>query len=124
MDKFINFNPVITYTEAGSYEVLLFVTDSICQLTDTAQITVIVVDSVIAEVIDPINICNNEPFEMSVNTYGTADTFIWSQNPDFSNPLNAPTDSSITVSSSGIYYIQVGNGLCSTIDTVLSLIHI
>ena len=112
------FNPVITYTEAGSYEVFLYVTDSICQLTDTAQITVIVVDSVIAEVTDPINICNNEPFEMSVNTYGTASNFIWSQSPDFSNPLNAPTDSSITVSSSGVYYIQVGNGFCSTIDTV------
>ena len=112
------FNPVITYTEAGSYEVFLYVTDSICQLTDTAQITVVVVDSVIAEVTDPINICNNEPFEMSVNTYGTANNFIWSQSPDFSNPLNPPTDSSITVSSSGVYYIQVGNGLCSAIDTV------
>ena len=31
------FNPVITYTDAGIYEVNLYVTDSICQLTDTAH---------------------------------------------------------------------------------------
>ena len=112
------YNPVQTYTEAGSYEVNLFVTDSVCQLTDSAQITVVVVDSVIAEVIDPINICNSEPFDMSVNTYGTATNFIWSLNSDFSNPLNAPEDSVITVIAEGVYYIQVGNGFCSTIDTV------
>ncbi len=112
------YNPVITYTEAGTYEINLFVTDSICQLTDTAQIMVIVIDSVIAEVIDPISICNNDPFDMSVNTYGTATTFIWSLNPDFSSPLNTPGDSSITVTTPGAYYIQVSNGFCTTQDTV------
>ena len=112
------YNPVITYTEAGTYEINLFVTDSICQLTDTAQIIVVVIDSVIAEVIDPISICNNDPFDMSVNTYGTGNTFIWSINPDFSNPLNNPSDSVITVFNEGVYYIQVSNGFCTTQDTV------
>ncbi|MEJ6505764.1 MAG: PKD domain-containing protein [Crocinitomicaceae bacterium] len=112
------YNPVQTYTEAGSYQVNLFVTDSVCQIVDSAQITILVLDSVIAEVIDPINICNSEPFEMSVNTYGTATNFIWSLNSDFSNPLNIPEDSVITVTAAGVYYIQVGNGFCSTMDTV------
>ncbi len=112
------YNPVITYTEAGTYEINLFVTDSICQLTDTAQIIVVVIDSVISEVIDPISICNNDPFDMSVNTYGTGNTFIWSINPDFSNPLNNPADSVITVINDGVYYIQVSNGFCTTQDTV------
>ena len=112
------FNPVITYTDAGIYEVNLYVTDSICQLTDTAQIIVTVVDSVLAEVIDPINVCNNDPIDISVNSYGTANTFIWSENSNFSNPLNAPTDSVITVTTSGIYYIQVDNGFCTAQDTV------
>ena len=112
------FNPVITYTDAGIYEVNLYVTDSICQLTDTAQIIVTVVDSVLAEVIDPISVCNNDPIDISVNSYGTANTFIWSENSNFSNPLNAPTDSVITVTTSGIYYIQVDNGFCTAQDTV------
>ena len=109
---------MITYTEAGTYEINLYVTDSICQLTDTAQIMVVVIDSVIAEVIDPISICNNDPFDMSVNTYGTGNTFIWSTSPDFSNPLNNPSDSVITVINEGVYYIQVSNGFCTTQDTV------
>ena len=78
----------------------MYVTDSICQLTDTAQIIVTVVDSVLAEVIDPISVCNNDPIDISVNSYGTANTFIWSENSNFSNPLNAPTDSVITVTTS------------------------
>jgi gliding motility-associated-like protein len=115
------FNPIVTYTNAGSYQVFLYVTDSICQLTDTAQITVFVVDSVTIDVASPINLCNNDPFDLTVNTYGTANNFIWSENPDFSNPLNAPTDSVVTITTSGTYYIQVSNAFCSTDDSVVVL---
>ena len=115
------FNPVVTYTDPGSYVVFLYVTDSICQLTDTAQITVFVVDSVIAEVVSPVNLCNNNPYDLSVNTYGTAFNFIWSIYPDFSIPLNAPGDSVVTITSSGTYYIQVSNAFCTTDDSVVVL---
>ena len=112
------FNPVITYTQAGSYEVFLYVTDSICQLTDTAQITVVVVDSVLLDVPNQISVCDNVPFDLVANTFGTANQFVWSADPDFSNPLNNPQDSSVTVSSDGTYYISAGNGLCSSQDTI------
>jgi gliding motility-associated-like protein len=115
------FNPVVTYTDAGTYQVFLYVTDSICQLTDTAQIFVIVVDSVIIDVASPVNLCNNDPYDLSVNTYGTAYNFIWSMNPDFSSPLNIPGDSVITITTSGTYYIQVSNAFCSTDDSVVVL---
>jgi len=115
------FNPVVTYTDAGSYNVFLYVTDSICQLTDTAQILVVVVDSVIAEVTSPINLCSNNPYDLSVNTYGTALNFIWSMNSDFSNPLNAPGDSVVTITNSGTYYVQVSNAFCSADDSVVVL---
>ena len=112
------FNPVITYTEAGIYEVNLFVTDSVCQLTDTAQITVVVVDSVILDVPNQMSVCDNVPFDLVANSLGTANQFIWSANADFSNPLNIPSDSAVTVSAGGTYYIMADNGLCSTEDTV------
>lgn len=112
------FNPVITYTQAGSYEVFLYVTDSICQLTDTAQITVVVVDSVLLDVPNQISVCDNVPFDLVANTFGTANQFVWSADPDFSNPLNNPQDSSVTVSLDGTYYISAGNGLCSSQDTI------
>lgn len=112
------FNPVITYTEAGTYEVNLFVTDSICQLTDTAQITVVVVDSVLLDVPNQMSVCDNVPFDLVANSLGTANQFIWSANADFSNPLNSPSDSTVTVSADGTYYILADNGLCSAEDTV------
>tara|TARA_B100000524_G_scaffold86175_1_gene39921 strand:- start:3705 stop:7760 length:4056 start_codon:yes stop_codon:yes gene_type:complete len=112
------FNPVITYTEAGIYEVNLFVTDSVCQLTDTAQITVIVVDSVLLDVPNQMSVCDNVPFDLVANSLGTANQFIWSANADFTNPLNSPSDSTVTVSADGTYYIMADNGFCSAEDTV------
>ena len=112
------FNPVITYTEPGIYEVNLFVTDSICQLTDTAQITVVVVDSVLLDVPNQMSVCDNVPFDLVANSLGTANQFIWSANADFSNPLNSPSDSTVTVTADGTYYIMADNGLCSAEDTV------
>jgi len=111
-------NPVKTYTEAGNYQVNLFVTDSVCQLTDTAQITVVVVDSVLLDVPNQMSVCDNIPFDLIANTFGTANEFIWSASPNFTNPLNVPQDSILTVSSAGTYYISVSNGLCATQDSV------
>ena len=118
------FNPVITYTEAGTYQVNLFVTDSICQLTDTAEITVVVIDSVLLDVNNQMSVCDNVPFDLLANTFGTASQFIWSENQDFSNPLNALSDSSVTVSSDGTYFINASNGFCSADDTVEVLFNV
>ena len=111
-------NPVITYTEPGLYQVNLFVTDSVCQLTDTAEITVLVIDSVILDVQNQISVCDNVPFDLMANTFGTAGQFIWSQSADFSNPLNSPSDSVVTVTEDGTYHIMADNGFCSAEDSV------
>jgi gliding motility-associated-like protein len=115
------FNPVITYTEAGTYTVNLYVTDSICLLTDTATITINVFDSIRLDLPSPFLGCNNQPLELSATTYGTATNFIWSTNSNLSNPLNIPSDSTIVIqpNQGGTYYVQAGNGFCSKRDTVI-----
>jgi gliding motility-associated-like protein len=114
------FNPVITYVEAGTYTVNLYVTDSICLLTDTARIVINVYDSIILNVPSPMIGCNNQPMTISANSNGTATNFIWSMNSDMTNPLNNPNDSTITIQPSqpGTYYVEASNGFCTKRDTV------
>jgi gliding motility-associated-like protein len=112
------FNPSVTYTQAGSYNVNLYVTDSVCLLTDTANIQVLVLDSIQLNVLDTISLCSSNPFELIAFHNGTGTQFIWSQNTNLSNPLNNPNDSTVIVSNPGWYYIEVGNPYCSKLDSV------
>jgi gliding motility-associated-like protein len=113
------FEPTIVYTEAGDYTVYLYVTDSICLLTDTAEISITVIDSVIINVASPVDICGSASYTLTADAQGTGDYFIWSTSPTMTPALNAPADSSIVVNTSGTYYIEVGNAYCSKVDTVV-----
>jgi gliding motility-associated-like protein len=112
------FNPTITFTQAGTYDVNLYVTDSVCLLTDTANIQVLVLDSIQLNVLDTISLCSANPFELIAFHNGTGSQFIWSQSAGLTNPLNNPNDSTIFVSTPGWFFIQVSNPYCSAIDSV------
>jgi len=114
----IVFNPIVTYTQPGMYMVNLYVTDSVCLLTDTAQIQVTVLDSIQLNLLDTISLCSSNPFELIAFHNGTGTQFIWSQNANLSNPLNTPNDSTIVVSIPGWYYVEVANAYCSKMDSV------
>jgi len=116
------FNPTITFTTPGAYEINLFVRDSLCDLVDTARITIIAVDSVRLELPDTIKICNSGPFNITAQTFGTATTIVWSLSADMSNPINSNNNPTITVSAPPkYYYVEAGNGLCSKKDSVYVL---
>jgi gliding motility-associated-like protein len=114
----IIFNPSVTFTQAGSYNVNLYVTDSVCLLTDTANIQVLVLDSIQLNVLDTISLCSSNPFSLVAFHNGTGTQFIWSQSPNLTNPLNNPNDSVIVVSTPGWYFIEVSNPYCSKLDSV------
>ncbi len=65
-------------------------------------------------------ICENETILLTANSFGTAEIFQWSSTPDFTDILNAPGDSSITVKPSELtyYFIRVTNGPCVLTDSV------
>ncbi len=113
------FEPSITYTAPGNYTVNLYVTDSVCLLTDTAEINITVYPAIILNADSTINLCSTNPITLTADSDGTADYFIWSTSSTFSPALNAPTDSTISISTAGTYYIQAGNPQCSKIDTVV-----
>lgn len=115
------FNPVITYVNPGQYEVFLYVTDSICQITDTAQITINVYDSLMVEVPDTIQLCVPTQITIVGNGFGAADQFLWSSTNQFTDQLNDNlNDSTLTITPSGstYYFFQVSNADCSIYDSV------
>ncbi len=116
------FNPVQTYDTPGVYQVFLYVTDSICLLTDTAEITITVTDSLEISTTPDQELCVPTSVDLTAFTNGTATTFIWSSNINFTDTLNSNTsDSTYTVTPSGpmTYYIQASNPGCSIIDSVV-----
>ncbi len=118
----IIFNPVVTYNTPGIYDIYLYVTDSVCLLTDTAQITITVTDSLQISAGSDIELCAPVPVQMTADSQGTADYFVWSTSPDFSDTLNTDlTDSvlNITPSGSTVFYVMAGNAGCYQVDSVV-----
>lgn len=116
------FEPVVTYNTPGTYDVYLYVTDSICLLTDTAQITITVTDSLELSVTPDFELCVPLPIAVTAFTNGTGQNFIWSDDINFSNVLNSnQTDSVLTITPDGpvTYYVMVSNPGCSKIDSVV-----
>jgi len=117
----IIYNPTITYDQPGIYVVTLTVTDSVCLLTDTAEITITVTPALQLQVSNDTILCSPIPLTFTANSSGTASTFIWSSGNQFSDTLNVSTsDSTLTVTpgQSTTYYVQISNLGCSRIDSV------
>ena len=115
------FNPTITYTDPGTYLIYLYVTDSICLLTDTAEIAIQVLDSVQLSVPAVSELCSPVPMTFTANSFGTATSFVWSSTPNFSDTLNTSTSDSVfsvTPPGTTTYYVMASNAACSAIDSV------
>lgn len=115
-------NPTITYINPGVYDVYLYVTDSICQITDTALVIITVFDSLLVDLPNTIQLCTPVEISLTGNSFGTADQFLWSSNNQFTDQLNTNlNDSTLTITPQGstVYYFQVSNADCSIYDSVI-----
>lgn len=115
------FNPVRSYNTPGTYTVILTVKDAICEIIDTAKITINVVDSLLVDVPPTISMCNPAPIHLTANSYGYGTSWQWSTTNQFLDTLNAtPADSTadVTPTANGYYYVKVSNAYCSIIDSV------
>lgn len=115
------FNPIYVYDTPGTYTAKLYAKDTICLLIDSAEITIIVHDSLVLDVPNDSVVCAVPNINLVANSYGTATTFLWSSNVNFTDTLNTfPNDSIINVSPSqnSIYYVKITNPWCTKIDSV------
>jgi len=64
--------------------------------------------------------CKNIPINIGATSFGSAETFTWSTDPNFSNILNPSGDSIITVTPTSVmfYYVMADNNGCSLVDSV------
>lgn len=115
------FEPTVNYTVPGTYNVFLYVTDSVCLITDTASIEITVTPPLQLENLVDISLCSPATITLTANSYGTAEEFIWSTNINFTDTLNTTVqDSVVDVFSSNneTYYIQLSNPGCTLIDSI------
>jgi gliding motility-associated-like protein len=115
------FEPIITYTIPGTYNVMLTVTDSICLITDTAFITIEVYPEIDLENILDVSLCVPDTINLTADANGTATSFIWSSNSSFTDTLNTSlSDSTVQINFpvDGYYYVMAINNGCRVIDSV------
>ncbi|HLV41263.1 MAG TPA: gliding motility-associated C-terminal domain-containing protein [Brumimicrobium sp.] len=116
------FEPTITYTTPGVYNVMLTVLDSICLISDTAFLTIEVYPELILENIPDVNLCEPETITLTADANGTATSFVWSTNTNFTDTLNLSLSDSTAIINEpveGYYYVKALNNGCSVIDSVL-----
>lgn len=116
------FEPVVTFDTAGIYNVYLYVTDSVCLLTDTAEITITVTDSLELSTIPDQQFCDPTSIDFIAYTNNTATTYIWSSNDQFTDTLNTNLSDSVWTympPTPGTFYVQVSNAGCSLVDSVV-----
>jgi gliding motility-associated-like protein len=114
----VNFDPEIQYTEPGVYTVSLYIFDSLCPASDTTFTTITVLPNITVSGLDSITLCLGDEINVTANSDGTATAFNWSSNAEFSDILNPSGGSTITVISTGTYYVELSNSECSLIDSV------
>ncbi len=120
-------SPVVEFTTPGTYEVFLSITDTICNLQDTAKKIINVYPALQLDIINNDTvICNNgnSPFDIIANSNGSATLFEWSTDPSFTTLINnGNMDSVINVNPtvSTTYYVHASNGwpLCDITDSVV-----
>lgn len=117
----VTFQPTVVYDTPGTYEVTLFVTDSICMITDTAITVITVLPDIDLQPLQDVVLCQSDFVTFTALTNGTANEFIWSLNTDFSDPLNDDfSDSTVffLIEEEGYVYVKVRNEGCKQIDSL------
>ncbi len=101
-----------TYTNLGTYNVLLVVTDTAtCNKTDSIKSVLSVINPTVFDLGDDIYKCSNSPSILKANV--SAVSYSWSTGQTFPN---------ISVNTPGTYTLTIFNGGCYTSDEVTVLV--
>ena len=117
------FSPTIKYTQSGLYNVLLTVSDSICQLTDSAFVKVTIFDSIQLKVQcdTQLPLCTPKEITLTAKNNNSGKYFLCSSTGSFKDTLlYSKTDSTYRFipERNGYYFIKVGNSACAKIDSI------
>lgn len=114
-------NPVRDFPNPGTYEVWLYVTDSICNLVDSSMQTITVFAVPVITMMNDTTICSGNSLTLDASASG-ATSYIWSTNNAFTDTLNSPlTNNTATINPTQdgwYYFMAISGSSCSMIDSV------
>lgn len=113
-------NPRITFDTAGTYTVNLKAFNFFCGTDSTFSKTIEVFQSVKIDNINDTIVCNGGDVIITPNDKGTANKFLWSNSPNFTDTITTTKILFIpNIQSTKAYYLKASNNNC---DTVLSFV--
>ncbi len=118
----VNLTRTVNYSAPGNYTLSLIVENNLCKAKDTTLIPLNVVQNNLNySPLADTTYCGLDILDYSINSFGTASSFLWSNSSSFSDTINAfPFDSSFIVSSNQNhnYYFKIEDQYCERFDEV------
>ena len=108
----------LVFDASESFEITVAATTQYgCDLSESIDITV---NPIFLEADSDTLACQGDPISLSANSNGLAQSFLWSNQANFSSIINSSGDSTISVTPTSItyYYVKAINGGCSLIDSI------
>ena len=110
------------YTTPGTYPIKLTIKNSVCNMYEYAETSVTILENKIQLApIPDFNKCQPDSALFKGSALGTANKYVWSTNPAFSDTINKNTSDSTLhyyASQSGKLYFQAYDRFCDRIDTI------
>lgn len=101
-------SPSHTYTNTGTYNVMLIATDSsTCNISDTTYLTIVVTPASVIDIGNDTTICTGATLTLDAGNPGS--TYLWS---------TGASSQTIAVNTSGAYWVSVASGNCISNDTI------
>ena len=111
-----------TFNNAGTYNIQFEVENFLCPSSDTIELPLEVTpNSLRFENLSDTLLCGSDGFVVTKNSFGTATTYIWSSNNNFSDTLNISLSDStffIDKADSAAFYIKISDSYCENTDSL------
>ncbi len=107
----------VWYTQPGTYTINLIAIDTTCDISDTTQSVISILDPLDYTPLNDTIICASDSIYLTAVDQNFSGTVEWSFNPQFSNPVIGPSFG-FNVLQSTTLYIKITSGNCEELDTV------
>jgi PKD repeat protein len=117
----LTFEPTLTYTQPGIYQISLQISDSICQGAASYAVQINVGPSIAVTAPNDLLLCSSIDTTLIPTITGSPSAVLWSSNNNFSDTLNLNGSPNLELidPQNAWYYIEVSSAYCSATDSVL-----
>lgn len=118
----ITFNPItLASGDGGDYWLVAQEAANTC-ITDTAFITIVVVEPGSFTATNNGPICEGEDLQLDVTDGGAGVNYLWSGPNAFGSAVRNATRLGVTAADAGVYTVSVDNGVCTPFDVTTTVV--